>query len=77
MKEPLPQVNTSQPNEEEESDGGMHHWSVQEIERLSSNAVQSGTLTVVHRPEDSVAPLQQQNPISPTMPYWQRSTLKS
>ncbi|KAJ3545748.1 hypothetical protein NMY22_g2314 [Coprinellus aureogranulatus] len=67
MKQPLPQVDVSV--SEDLDDDGMQHWSVQEIEQLSAHAVKHGKVVVIHRPEDSVAPLQQRDPISPTRPY--------
>ncbi|TEB27289.1 hypothetical protein FA13DRAFT_1816431 [Coprinellus micaceus] len=58
----FPLINMMAQEPENESDDGMHHWRAEEIEKLSMHAVLHGRVVVIHRPEDRVAPLQQQNP---------------
>lgn len=55
MKQPLPQLETK-----EDDDDNVLHWTVREIEQLSKDAAQFGRVVIIHRPEDKVAPLQQQ-----------------
>lgn len=64
MKQPVPQITMAQPAEAE-SDHETTHWNVKDIEQLSLHAAQSGKVVVIHRPEDSVAPLQQKEPVPP------------
>ena len=55
MKNPIPQISATEVEGGEEGE----QWDVHEIEEISTKAVQSGTLHIIHLKKDDVGPLHQ------------------